>query len=155
MEAHGYFSFAWSGSILYVRACGPFNDKGISIATKAYLKVIRNNNNSKISIIEILDQDSLSSLNSLEKLGKVWMKLSLNNCISLAFVHVTSIQNSLAIKSIPIFGSIFNTVADAEKWTKQKTEEHIALKRRIEFIEQRISLIQLVKTNIAKERSHI
>ncbi|WP_114327274.1 hypothetical protein [Candidatus Colwellia aromaticivorans] len=83
-----------------------------------------------------MDKDNLGPLASLEKISKVWKKLSLQNCISLAFVHTTSIQHSLAMRCIPSFGATFNTLTNAEEWTKQKIEEHIALEKQREFIEK-------------------
>jgi hypothetical protein len=116
MNIHGYLEFKWDNSVLYVHAFGPFNEEGVTKASNEYLKLISDRVNSRYSIIEIWDEDSLGSPQVMAKVSEMWELLLKNNCVSIAVIVSNSLQQTLCEKLLPSKGRVFVNIEGAEIW---------------------------------------
>jgi hypothetical protein len=116
MNPHGEINLFWEDDILYLEAFGPFNEEGVIKAASEYLNTITKRNVTSFSVIEVWDEDSLSSPEGMEYVGKLWAQLVSNNCISLAVVVSNTVQRDISEQLIPSIGKVFNSKVAAKIW---------------------------------------
>ncbi len=119
MKAHGYLDLKWSDNVLYVRSFGPFNDEGAKEAADAYVKLINNKTCTQFSVIEILQDESLGTPDTMKEVSKIWNFNAENGCTALALVYANEIQRQLAEEFLPGFGKLFQNIEDAENWVRE------------------------------------
>jgi len=116
MKAHGSLKLTWKQNTLYAEAFGPFNEEGVKDAAKQYLYELENSPSSKFSVIEIWDEDSLTSPEAMANVGRLWEALANFGCVSFALVTCNRLQESVAKPYLPPIGKIFNDLQGAEHW---------------------------------------
>jgi hypothetical protein len=114
--SHGDIKLFWEGDTLILEAMGPFNEEGVRKAANEYLNVIINRSIADFSIIEMWDENSLSSPEGMKNVAQLWAKLVSYNCTSFALVVCNSVQQGVAEQFIPSIGRIFNSKEEAEFW---------------------------------------
>jgi hypothetical protein len=119
MNTHGELVFTWKKSVLYVEVFGAFNMEGIKDGAIKYMKTVMDRKVPSFSIIEIWDVETLTSLESMNDVDKLWSNLNKNGCISLALVIPRDVQEWSAKRMLPDIGKIFNNKHDAEQWIKE------------------------------------
>ena len=120
MKKHGDVNIYWKDNILYLEAFGPFNEEGVIDVANKYLNSIINRDVVKFSVIEIWDEDSLSSPAGMKNVEKLWGQLEANDCTSFALVVCNSVQRAFAEPLIPSIGEIFKSRKEAEQWVLKR-----------------------------------
>ena len=106
MKAHGILQLTWKQNTLYAEAFGPFNEEGIIEA-------------SIFSVIEVWDENSMTSPEALKDVGRLWAVLANYGCESYALIVSNRLQESVAQPYLPEIGKIFNDVDAAELWVNR------------------------------------
>jgi len=116
MIAHGYATISWKEDILYIYAYGPFNEEGVSIAVDEYLSVVEKRHLKPFDTIEIWDEETLGSPETISKAKVLWGKLIELNCTSISIVVSNNLQSAICKKYLPSIGRIYFSVKDAEEY---------------------------------------
>lgn len=124
MEPHGYLKFTWVDDVLYLEAHGPFNDEGAKAAAEAYVELIHNRKHPTFSVVEVLENDSMGSPNTMAEVSRIWDFIGENGCVALALVYANEVQRILAEPYLPPFGKLFRSVKDAEEWVSARRNGH-------------------------------
>ena len=106
MKAHGILQLTWKQNTLYAEAFGPFNEEGIIEA-------------SIFSVIEVWDENSMTSPEALKDVGRLWAVLANYGCESYALIVSNRLQESVAQPYLPEIGKIFNDLNTAELWVNR------------------------------------
>ncbi len=116
MWPHGHLELRWSENVLFVQAFGPFNDEGARLAAENYLDLIHNKLCTEFFVIEVLNEDSIGTPDTMKEVVKIWNFIGENGCAALALVYANEVQLALAEEFLPPFGRLFENVKDAEQW---------------------------------------
>lgn len=119
MKAHGILQLTWRQNTLYAEAFGPFNEEGVIEASKNYLDALGKPPSATFSVIEVWDENSMTSPDALRNVGRLWSVLANYGCCSFALTVSNKLQESVAQPYLPEIGKIFNNLDDAELWLKR------------------------------------
>lgn len=119
MKAHGVLQLKWKQNTLYAEAFGPFNEEGVIEASKDYLDALGNPHSPDFSVIEVWDENSMTSPEAMINVGLLWAALANFGCSSFALVASNRLQESVAKPYLPTIGKVFNNLEDAELWLNQ------------------------------------
>lgn len=119
MKAHGILQLTWKQNTLYAEAFGPFNEEGIIEASKNYLDALGKPPASIFSVIEVWDENSMTSPEALKNVGRLWAVLANYGCESYALIVSNRLQESVAQPYLPEIGKIFNDLNTAELWVNR------------------------------------
>ena len=119
MKAHGILQLTWKRNTLYAEAIGPFNEEGVIEASKGYLDALGNPPTPAFSVIEMWDENSMSSPEAMKNVGRLWSALASIGCSSFALVASNRLQESVAKPYLPAIGKVFNNLEDAELWVNR------------------------------------
>jgi len=117
---HGEALFTWKGNVLYVEVLGPFNEEGVIKTTNEYLNKLINKPVEYFSVIELWNEDALSSPDGLNKVKTLWQQVENKGCISLALVVSNNVQHEIAKTLMPNIAKVFHKREEAEQWVSLK-----------------------------------
>lgn len=121
MNKHGYVNFYWHEDILTLELEGPFNEEGLNYYFSLVKTSILNRSGKNWRRLEIWDEETLGSLETLG-IGKdidKWFEE--NGCLLAAVVVSNSLQKQVLENIIKSNMKIFRNEIEARKWLVQNT----------------------------------
>lgn len=116
MEAHGILKFYHDNHVLYVESFGPFNMEGIIKGKLEYMDNVERISKDKFCVVEIWDEETLTSPDALHVIQELWKTLESYSCCSLAVVIKTVFQKDIVENMLPKIGRVFNNKEEAITW---------------------------------------
>jgi hypothetical protein len=116
MNKHGEVLLSWAGSILIVKAKGPFNDEGALAAIDEINKFVSSKNLATWYRLGIWDDATLGSPSTIKLVKNIHEWYLENGCKSIAIVVCNSVQRSVAENLFGSTAKIFSIEEDAKEW---------------------------------------